>query len=138
MLESPELPELWGLTARRCMMVNRTVYDVCSSMLFSDVGACVLLILEILSCLLRSIFDRTVASYRYIWKLASSNILAPLTTTLEVSLALSLMCCVDILIVSVLESIVPFHILMAAIVPSEILHTALAYVSVILLGDIHK
>jgi hypothetical protein len=107
-------------------------------MLFSDVGAGVLLILEILYCLLSSIFDRTVASYHYIWKPASSNILAPLTTTLDVSLALSLMCCVDILIVSVLESIVPFHILMAAIVPSEILLTALAYVSVIFLGDIHK
>ena len=62
---------------------------------------------------------------------ACSNILALLTTILDVSLALSLTCYVDILIVSVLESIVPFHILMAAIVPSEILLTVLAYVSVI-------
>src|SRR6266849_4863599 len=95
--------------------------------------------LEILSCLLRSIFDRTLLPIvTFGWYVASSNILAPLTTTLDVSLALSLMCCVDSLIVSVLESIEPFHILMAAIVPSEILLTALAYVSVIFLGDIHK
>ena len=43
------------------------IYDGYSSMLLSDVGACVLIILEILSCLLHSIFDRTLASYRYNW-----------------------------------------------------------------------
>ena len=67
---------------------------------------------------------------------ASSNILASFTATRDVSIALSLIYSVDILIVSVLASVVPFHILMAAIVLSEILLTVLAYVSVMRFGEI--
>ena len=69
---------------------------------------------------------------------ASSNILASFTATRDVSIALSRIYSVDILIVSVLASVVPFHILMAAIVLSEILLTVLAYVSVMRFGEIQK
>ena len=60
------------------------------------------------------------------------------TATRDVSIALSRIYSVDILIVSVLASVVPFHILMAAIVLSEILLTVLAYVSVMRFGEIQK
>ena len=69
---------------------------------------------------------------------ASSNILASFTATRDVSIALSRIYSVDILVVSVLASVVPFHILMAAIVLSEILLTVLAYVSVMRFGEIQK
>jgi hypothetical protein len=69
---------------------------------------------------------------------ASSNILASFTAIRDVSTALSRIYSVDILIVSVLASVVPFHILMAAIVLSEILLTVLAYVYVMRLGEFQK
>lgn len=69
---------------------------------------------------------------------ASSNILESFTATRDISIALSRIYSVDIIIVSVLASVVPFHILMAAIVLSEILLTVLAYVSVMRFGEIQK
>ena len=50
------------------------------------------------------IFDRRYCCVIFRKYDASSNILAPLTATRDVSLALSLMYCIDILIVSVVAS----------------------------------
>jgi hypothetical protein len=68
----------------------------------------------------------------------SSSISAALTDTLDISRALSRVCCISILTAPVLENMILFQIRMVAIYPSERPLTILAYASVILLGDIQK